>query len=291
MDGIINLNKPAAYTSMDCCAVIRKLCGEKKVGHTGTLDPNATGVLPVCIGKATRLIEYMDAFPKTYICGCRLGISTDTHDIWGKPNEEVFDGSFPSKEATEHALSSFKGEIMQQPPAYSAVKVSGKRLYSYAREGSKVEAAARPVIIDAINLIEYDEASGELTFGMSCSRGTYVRSVCHELGEILGCGGAMSSLVRTSSCGFELKDSVSLDTLRACGVEGHLLPVECAVPAMPRIMLDDDEKRLFMNGTKGFFSDADAVAGTVFAVFCGDELLGISVVKPGGEFKILKVLA
>lgn len=291
MYGIINLNKPAGYTSMDCCAVIRKLCGEKKVGHTGTLDPNATGVLPVCIGKATRLIEYMDTFPKTYLCGCRLGFSTDTHDIWGNPDEAVFDGLFPSKEAVEEALISFKGEILQRPPAYSAVKVAGKRLYSYAREGKKVESDPRPVIIDSIELIEYDETGGELTFKMSCSRGTYLRSVCHELGEKLACGGTMSSLIRTSSCGFELKDSVSLDTLRGDGVEGHLLPIERAVSAMPRIVLGDDEKRLFLNGTKGFFLDPGAPEGTVFAVFSGGELLGTSVVKPDGEFKILKVLA
>lgn len=289
MDGIIVLNKPEGYTSMDCCAIIRGICKTKKVGHTGTLDPNATGVLPVCVGRATRLIEYMDFGPKTYRAGCQLGIVTDTQDIWGEKIEGASAVKWPTESEIKEALGSFIGDIQQIPPAYSAIKVNGRKLYEYARAGKSVDVEPRTIRIHSIELLEYDEHNGRLFFDVTCSRGTYVRTICHDLGKKLGCGAAMSSLVRLSTCGYSLSQSVSLEQLKENGPEEYMLPLETAVSEMPRIDLNSKQAWLFSNGVAGFYSEPEIGDFSVHSVFSGEILVGTAKPDEKGDFKPLKV--
>lgn len=290
MDGIIVLNKPAGWTSMDCCAVIRGICRTKKVGHTGTLDPNATGVLPVCVGKATRLIEYMDFGPKKYRAGCRLGTVTDTQDIWGRETgEAVKPEQWPSENEILDALKIFTGEISQIPPAYSAIKINGKKLYEYARAGKSVEIEPRKITVFDAELLDYDRENGELLFDVTCSRGTYIRTICHDLGKKLGCGAAMSSLVRLSTCGYSLEQSVTVEELKEKGPENFLLPIETAVSEMPRIDLNSKQAWLFSNGVNAFFRNPEIADHGVHAVFSGETLVGTAKPDENGDFKPLKV--
>lgn len=207
-DGILVLNKPQEWTSSDCVAVCRRALGVKgikKVGHGGTLDPMATGVLPVFVGQATRIMEYMDLDYKTYVCNARLGISTDTLDIWGEvleevPWPEVKEKCTLSEEIIAKAIQSFSGTIEQVPPKYSAVRINGKRLYEYAYKGQEidVEVKSRKVYIKHICVNGINMETGEFSFEVTCSKGTYIRTICSDIGEILGCGCTMTGLVRTA---------------------------------------------------------------------------------------------
>ena len=278
MNGILNLNKPAGYTSFDCVAVLRKLTGEKKIGHTGTLDPQATGVLPVCIGKATRLLEFMDSAPKTYVCGCTLGLETDTQDIWGSVlYDRRPETASVTRENVEKALRSFEGEIEQKPPVFSAIKVNGKKLYEYAREGRDVEIPVRKVTVHSIRILDWNGPEEPFTFEVVCSRGTYVRSICHDLGQMLGCGACMSSLVRTQTCGYSIENAVSMDDLKqmtAEQIEALLDPPETAVSHLPRLDLSDDQARLFCNGNPVWSQDL-TLTDEIQAVFFDKQLIGI----------------
>ncbi len=279
MNGILNLNKPAGFTSFDCVAVVRRLTGERKIGHTGTLDPQATGVLPLCLGKATRLLEYMDDTPKTYVAGCRLGLTTDTRDIWGTVlcDRRPLTGPV-TRETVEKALESFQGVITQKPPVFSAIKVNGKKLYEYAREGKAVEIPERTVTVYGIQLLEWHSAQEPFRFSVTCSRGTYVRSICHDLGEMLGCGACMSSLVRTQTCGYSIGDSVDLEELRSMTpeqIEGLLDPAETAVGHLDRVELDEERTNLFVNGNP-LWSDGMKMPAGNCAVFQDGKLIGIS---------------
>lgn len=207
--GIINLNKPQNYTSHDCVSVMRRLTGIKKIGHTGTLDPMAEGVLPICIGSATRIMEYLSGDMKKYRCTVRLGIETDTLDIWGETTAE-HEPCF-SAEDVARAVSGFSGEIQQVPPMYSALKVDGKRLYKYAREGQEIAVKPRKIIINDLTVEEIE--NNEITFTVECSKGTYIRSICRDIGDALGCGGAMASLTRLRSGVFDIRDSLTLEEL------------------------------------------------------------------------------
>ena len=288
MNGILNLNKPAGFTSFDCVAALRRLTKEKRIGHTGTLDPQATGVLPVCIGKATRLLEFMDDVPKTYLCGCTLGLNTDTLDIWGEIKADRR-AEIPdlSAETVERELLSFLGEITQKPPVFSAIRVNGKRLYEYAREGREVEVPERHVTVHSIALKSWNGPKEPFTFECVCSRGTYIRSICRDLGELLGTGACMSSLVRTETCGYKLADAVSLDALKSMSteeIEALLDPPETAVSGLPRLELNEEQARLFSAGNP-LWSDGTFVPEEPAAAFFGDKLLGVT---RGG--KIAKVL-
>ena len=211
MQGIINVYKPQEFTSHDCVAIVRRVSGVKKTGHTGTLDPMATGVLPVCIGKATRVIQYMDEDTKEYICTMKLGLRTDTLDVWGSVLEEKPAVSVTKEEAVQ-VLKTFEGRISQTPPKYSAIKVNGKKLYEYARAGKDVEIKPREVVIHKIDVLD---VTGEtIKFKMCCGKGTYVRSVCDDAGRIFGCGAAMSSLVRSRNGMFSIDDAVDIRDIK-----------------------------------------------------------------------------
>lgn len=217
-DGILNINKPADWTSHDAVKLLRRITGQKRIGHTGTLDPMATGVLPVCFGPATRIMEYLDLDFKKYRCSLRLGIETDTLDIWG---EVLKESSFD--QVTEHdihkAFEEFKGNISQIPPKYSAIKVAGRKLYDYARAGEEVEIKPRDVYIDELEIEEINLDAGEITFTVVCSKGTYIRSICRDIGLNLGCGAAMCALERLASGVFSVEDAVDLEALRDAAVE------------------------------------------------------------------------
>ena len=278
MNGVLNLNKPAGYTSFDCVAILRRLTGERKIGHTGTLDPQATGVLPVCIGKATRLLEFMDSAPKTYVCGCTLGLETDTQDIWGSAiSDRRPETASLTRENVEKVLDTFRGEIDQKPPVFSAIKVRGKKLYEYAREGKDVEVPVRRVTIHGIRMLDWQGPQQPFTFEVVCSRGTYVRAICHDLGQTLGCGACMSSLVRTDTCGYSLEQALPLEDLRSMNaeqIEALLDPPETAVSHLPRLELDEEQAKLFANGNP-IWSDGLTLSDEVQTVFHNNKLIGI----------------
>lgn len=211
-EGILNINKPQNMTSHDVVAVARRTLGIRKIGHTGTLDPMATGVLPICVGKSTRIIEYLDMDLKTYRCTLRLGLSTDTEDIWGTVLEER--PVHCTEEEIRAAFCGFTGVIWQKPPMYSALKVNGKKLYEYAREGKEVEVKRRQVYIHRLDIEEIRLAEREVTFTVECSKGTYIRTICRDVGEKLGCLATMTALTRTGSGVFAISDSLDLETFR-----------------------------------------------------------------------------
>lgn len=246
--GIINLLKPAGMTSHDCVYFLRKVSGIKRIGHTGTLDPMAAGVLPLCVGNATRIMDYLDLDHKVYRCEMILGITTDTWDIWGKVIEDKR-GCFPKPDlkTIEQAFESFAGDIFQTPPSYSSVRIAGKHLYEYAREGKEIKAAGRPVIVHQLQVIEYDSDTDRIIFDLRCSKGTYVRSICNEVGEILGCGGAMSFLLRMGSGDFLLKDAVTPEQVEACW-QDHLLPMDYPMNRFGKLDIPQDRVTWFSNG-------------------------------------------
>ena len=248
LTGIININKPADWTSHDCVAVMRRVLGMKKVGHTGTLDPMATGVLPVCVGTATRIMEYLDLDFKTYECEMQLGLESDTLDIWGRITRKA-----DAKQITEvqirNAFAAFHGVISQIPPKYSAIKVDGKKLYQYARAGEEVEIKAREVFIRdlEINKIRGDK----ITWTTTCSKGTYIRSICRDVGQALGCGAVMTALRRTGSGAFVLEDAWDMEQLRNMGQEearALLLPPDFPLVHFGKAVLGQEQAAYFCNG-------------------------------------------
>lgn len=246
--GIINLLKPAGMTSHDCVYHLRKITGIKRIGHTGTLDPFAIGVLPLCIGKSTRIIDYLDMDKKEYRCEMILGITTDTQDIWGNVlTDKRATMRMPTPSSLSKAFSALNGEIMQSLPMYSSAKISGKRLYEYAREGKVIETGKKPVTIYHLEFIGFNSMTGRVVFDVTCSRGTYVRSICHEVGESLGCGGAMSFLLRTGSGSFNLSDTVTLENLTESWEE-HLLPTDFPLGSLGAIRTDEAGAKKFVNG-------------------------------------------
>ncbi|OCN01218.1 tRNA pseudouridine(55) synthase TruB [Clostridium sp. W14A] len=250
MNGILILDKPAGFTSFDAVAVMRGLTHEKKIGHTGTLDPMATGVLPLLLGCATRANALLPDTDKEYEAGFRLGIATDTQDTTGKTTAESDRGA--SREAVEAALGAFRGEILQVPPMVSAISVGGKRLYDLARQGIEVEREPRPVTIRELELLSYDEPSRSGTLRIACSKGTYIRTLCADLGEALHTYGVMSSLRRTRASGFTLADSVTLDRAKELAAGGRLaerlLPVESLFSGMPAVSVSPAQAARFQNG-------------------------------------------
>ena len=228
-NGIIIIDKPADWTSMDVCAKLRGILREKKIGHAGTLDPMATGVLPVFVGRATRAVEFAEKGKKEYVAGLRLGLVTDTQDVTGTAREtrEVR----VSKEELAAVLPRFTGEILQLPPMYSAIKINGKKLCDVARRGGEVERKPRAVTIYELELLE-QTGPADFMLRCVCSKGTYIRTLCHDIGQALGCGGCMSSLRRTMAAGFTLAQAVTLEEVQERG-ETLLLPTDRYFAAYP----------------------------------------------------------
>lgn len=255
MEGILPLLKPKGMTSHDCVWKIRKLYQTKKVGHTGTLDPDVTGVLPICIGRATKIAEYITDAGKSYEGEVTIGFSTTTEDSSGDVVEKVEGLKTFSRKQVEEVLRSFKGEIEQTPPMYSAVKVNGKKLYEYARAGIEVERPSRQVTIYEIELLDdREEWVGETVsfrFRVKCSKGTYIRTLAVMIGEQLGYPAHMSDLIRTQSSSFTLEDCFSLEQLEELELEERVLllrPLEEGLLHLPKLDINDKVAEKVING-------------------------------------------
>ena len=252
LNGIICINKPQEFTSFDVVAKMRGITGIRKIGHAGTLDPMATGVLPLFFGCATRACDRMPEDGKRYTADFQLGLETDTYDIWGKILREQ--QASCSRSEIEAALAGFRGRIEQLPPMFSAVRVNGQRLYELARQGKTIERKPRCVEITLLELLEFDEERQCGRLDIVCSKGTYIRSICHDLGERLGCGGVMTGLVRTQAGIFTLKDCITLEQAQKCAVSGDfsgaLLPVERLFRSLPAIRLNEVQSKKFCNGLR-----------------------------------------
>lgn len=245
-DGILVIDKAADWTSMDVCAKLRGIFHERRVGHAGTLDPMATGVLPVFLGRATRAVEFAAEGEKEYFAGLRLGMVTDTQDTTGAVLKTA--PVHASRAEVEACLNRFRGDILQVPPMYSAIKKDGKKLYELARKGQEVERAPRPVTIYALEILE-QTGETEYRLRVRCSKGTYIRTLCHEIGAALGCGGTMSSLRRSAAAGFTLAQAVTLDAVRAAAhPEEFLLPVDSYFSALPALTVDEPTESRIRNG-------------------------------------------
>lgn len=287
INGVVVVNKPQNWTSHDCVAVVRRVIGVKRVGHTGTLDPMATGVLPVCVGTAARINEYLDYDTKTYDCVMKLGIITDTLDIWGEVLEER-----PVPDMDEAVIAEtimgFTGEISQIPPKYSALKVAGKKLYEYARAGQEVEIKPRKINIKHISVNNIDLENKEISFTVECSKGTYIRSLCADIGEKLGCGACMRGLVRTKTGVFTLDDTVDIEAVKKMSREelvSKLFPTDYPLVQFGRVELSANRAKDFVNGKKIPKRDLAIVRESsrddFYNVYFNDTFLGVAKLVKG----------
>ena len=279
MNGVLNIYKEAGFTSHDVVAKLRGILKQKKIGHTGTLDPDAEGVLPVCLGNATKLCGLLSDKEKTYEAVLLLGQTTDTQDVSGTVlgTASVTAG----EEEIREAVLGFLGDYDQVPPMYSALKVGGKKLYELAREGKEVERKARRVRILALEI--HGIRLPEVSFSVTCSSGTYIRTLCQDIGERLGCGGCMKSLLRTRVDRFQVEDSLRLSEIEELAREGRigeaLIPVDEMFPAYPKLRMKEAADRLVYNGNP--FSAGDAQELLQEETLCGTQ---VRVYDSSGNF-------
>lgn len=288
MNGILNINKPLGMSSFDVVRKVKSVAKTKKVGHTGTLDPEASGVLPICIGSATKLVDYIMSEYKIYKAELMLGITTDTYDREGK----IISTAQVDVDSTEveKVIKSFEGNILQIPPMYSALKVNGQRLYSLARQGIEVERKPRAITIYSINIL--DMQLPKIVFEVKCSKGTYIRSLCYDIGEKLQCGGTMWNLQRTQTGSFNILNSVDLQELNTENINEYLIPMDKALEAYPEVYIDKKYEKLIFNGVT--LKDPALIENIekdkLYRVYIGqNEFIGIGMKKDLG-FKMTKLL-
>jgi tRNA pseudouridine55 synthase len=289
MDGFLNLNKPAGFTSHDCVARVRRILRTKKVGHGGTLDPLATGVLPIAIGKATRLLPYLPN-DKAYQAVIRFGISTSTDDLEGKI---LASPGAPTLQlgAIEQAIPSFIGEITQIPPIYSAIQVNGQRLYKLARAGETVEVPARQVQVQSIDMHHWQPGEyPELTIDIACGGGTYIRSIARDLGIAVGTVATLANLVRTKSCNLELAASISLPDLEQAIDFQPTAPL-MALPHLPRVNLNEPELANWFQGRPIILNQALPLAVPICVTTQSAVVVGIGIVNENQQLWPKVVLA
>jgi len=300
LDGILNIYKEKGFTSHDVVAVVRRIIGQKKVGHTGTLDPDAEGVLPVCLGKGTKLADYIMAKKKGYRAVLKLGVTTTTEDASGEVLEEKkvdFD-----QEKIKEVIASFVGEIDQVPPMYSAIKVNGKKLYELAREGKEIERKSRTITIFDITIRTFLPPD-RIEMDVTCSKGTYIRTLCKDIGEKLGCGGHMESLLRTASGEFVLETAIKLEALKQLALEERIsevvMPINQVLEGYATITIAEKGTTLLHNGAKiydSFFAkkEGNVVVGEKVLVYDSENtLIGIyQLIEDEGKLyvKPLKML-
>jgi len=250
INGVINVYKEKGYTSHDVVAKMRGILKMKKIGHTGTLDPDAVGVLPVCMGKGTKLVDLITDKDKTYETVLKLGITTDTQDITGTVLKTAEVSA--SYEQMEAVIKSYIGEYLQLPPMYSAIKVDGKKLYELARQGKEIERERRRVMIKDIRIHHYIPEDQEIAMSVDCSKGTYIRTLLHDIGETLGCGGTMKSLIRTAVGKFRIEDSLTLTQIEALvrenNFDSYIIPVDDMFPDYMKIHVDREFHKYIYNG-------------------------------------------
>lgn len=278
--GVLNIYKPKGYTSHDIVNKVRRIAGMKKVGHTGTLDPMAEGVLPVCLGKATRIAEYLTGEEKEYIAEVTLGAETDTLDAEG---EIIRECSVPeiSEDMLQEVLKTFVGDLVQIPPMYSAIKRDGKPLYKYAREGLDFELPGRDISIYYIDLIFFE--GEKLKIRVGCSKGTYIRSLARDLGVKLGSCGHLSSLIRSKSGNFNIMNAVTLETLQEEGVEKYLISIDEAIPQFTPVKLNEENSKKASLGNFVLLEDEEyneLVNSDMIKIFAFDgSLIAIGTLK------------
>ena len=275
MDGIIVINKEKEYTSHDVVAKLKKKLNISKVGHTGTLDPNATGVLPILIGKGTKFSKYLINHDKIYEVELELGKKTDTADIEGKVIEEENVDEKYIKENLLQVLESFVGKQEQIPPMYSAIKKNGKKLYEYARAGEKVDIEPRKIEIYKIDLNKYDK--NIISFVVSCSKGTYIRSLCEDIAEKLNTVGYMKNLKRIQVGKFNIKDAVYIDDIDLKNVNDHLITPEEILRGIPCINLGEKKLKLFLNGVQLTCNNNDGL----YKIYVANKFIGTGTIKKG----------
>lgn len=275
MDGIIVINKEKEYTSHDVVAKLKKKLNISKVGHTGTLDPNATGVLPILIGKGTKFSKYLINHDKIYEVQLELGKKTDTADVEGKIIEEKKVDEKYIKENLLQVLASFVGKQEQIPPMYSAIKKNGKKLYEYARAGEKVEIEPRKIEIYKIDLNKYDK--NIISFIVSCSKGTYIRSLCEDIAEKLNTVGYMKNLKRLQVGEFNIKDAVYIDDINLENVDEHLITLEELLKRTESISLNEKKLKLFLNGVQLTCNNNDGL----YKIYVANKFIGTGTIKKG----------
>lgn len=293
MNGIIIVNKPMDFTSFDAVAVTRKASKQKKIGHCGTLDPNATGVLPVLLGAATKAQDILPNHDKEYVAELKFGIETDTLDIWGEVIKE--EQSNVTKEQFEEILKNFRGEIMQVPPMYSALKKDGQRLYDLARQGIEVKREARPVTVYSLTAEDFSEENQTAKIRVSCSKGTYIRSLIDDIGKALGTFAVMTALQRTSACGFTLENAITIEELKSLTpeeIKAGLLPIERLFDSYREVTVSPAQATRFKNGGALGLErlrslPKDSADGEIFRVKHEDKFLGLGIIKET-ELKIYK---
>lgn len=295
MNGVLLIDKPQEFTSFDVVAVIRRLAGQKKIGHTGTLDPNATGVLVVLLGNATKAQDLILNHDKTYVADFKLGITTDTLDIWGEVTNEK--KSSVTREDIQNIIPEFTGEISQIPPMFSAVQKNGQRLYDLARQGIEVERESRKVIIYSLELLGFDKETQSGKLKVACSKGTYIRALIDDMGRKLGAGAVMTGLIRTSACGFDISDCITLDRAKEFAENGtlgeKLLSVESLFESLGYVSISDAQARRFSNGgaldiDRTYLKKLNVKDGDVFRVKDRENnFLGLGVAD--NENRLLKI--
>lgn len=295
LNGVLLIDKPKEFTSFDVIAVVRRLTGQKKLGHTGTLDPNATGVLPVLFGTATKTQDLILNHDKSYTAEFQLGKTTDTLDIWGTVTGEC--ESSVTEEKIRRVIPNFTGEIEQIPPMYSAVQKNGQRLYDLARQGIEVERESRKVTVYSLSLANFDEKAQTGTLEISCSKGTYVRTIIDDIGRALGVGAVMTALCRTSACGFSLDECITLDELKnICengNIEEKLRSVESLFMSLGYLAVSSSQAKRFANGgalsaDRTYLAKSGYEDGQLFRMKThDDDFLGIGIAdKPNNLIKI-----
>ena len=298
MDGIINVYKEAGFTSHDVVAKLRGILRQKKIGHTGTLDPAATGVLPVCLGKATKVCELLTDKDKSYRAVCKLGVETDTQDMTGTILKE-YDVTGISEQNIRECVEKFVGDIKQIPPMYSALKVNGKKLYELAREGKIIERKPRDINISKIDIIDIDLDNKTFTMDVTCSKGTYIRTLCHDIGKELGIGATMENLVRTRVSVFEIKDALTLSDIEFLSKEKpeKFMEKVYSVDSLfeySKLSVSGDGIRYLQNGNTLREKDFKENAGNISEdekVLVYDENNNFRAIyqKKGKEFKVFRM--
>ena len=277
MVGLLLINKPKGITSFGAVARIKKLTGEKRIGHTGTLDPMATGVLPILIGRATTLSQYLIDADKSYSATIKLGVSTDSCDITGNV---ISSSNVPKNINLEKALKNFIGKQMQVPPIYSAIKQNGVRMYELARRGETAEIPARAIEVFSLTQTTPLNENDEFDIETTVSKGTYIRSLCRDIGETLGFGATLTRLCRTKTAGFSLEQCVDLEQLTSKNISNYILPCDLAVEYMSKIQVSEKQAARFCNGGKldlNRLKENDFINGNNYRVYCKEKFLGLGV--------------
>ncbi len=276
MDGVIIINKPKGISSNEVIQRVRKILQIKQVGHCGTLDPLATGVLPILVGQGTKVSKYMVEHDKTYIATIQLGTKTTTADGEGEILQKQGVSNITEDEIC-NCLITFKGEQMQIPPIYSAIKKNGKKLYEYARKGENVEIEARKIFIHEIKLLKWESKLKQIVFEVKCSKGTYIRSLCEDIAERLGTIGFMNDLIRTKVNKFRIEDSITIEEIEKSPNSIRIISIEELFNGSEKIILDNSALNYFLNGVMLTNNRHD----DVYRIYNNDKFIGLGIIKDG----------